>query len=172
MEIQNVHQNRKIAVVSVVNSSIINNISKFKNMKQITFLLFIALIAVSCGQSKTGSGNQEPTTAKVTDDVKVKVYYFHGKQRCRTCISIQEVAEQAVKQNFADNKEIRFVEIDFSDRANADLAEKYEITWSSLVVATENDHANITDQAFALVMSNPEALTELIVTETNKLLIQ
>ena len=34
----------------------------------------------------------------------VEVLYFHGKQRCATCIAIEKYAREVVKKDFADER--------------------------------------------------------------------
>ena len=98
------------------------------------------------------------------------VYYFHGKQRCPSCIAIQKVTEDTYVQHLAKNGDVKYKEVDISLKQNEALADKYEITWSSLVIASANEVKNLTEYAFGLAMRNPEILQELIVTETNNLL--
>ncbi|ASB49237.1 nitrophenyl compound nitroreductase subunit ArsF family protein [Alkalitalea saponilacus] len=136
-----------------------------------TFLAIAVVLAViSCGQSQSGQSGQKSASLSEADDAKVKVYYFHGRMRCPTCVNIQEVVQNTVNDNFAGNEDVAFLEVDFSDRANAHLADKYEIAWSSVVIATEDEHTNITEQAFAMVMNNPEGLKSLVMAETQKFL--
>lgn len=137
-------------------------------MKNIFFTLIVALAVMACGQSSQSSS--QASGSEILDDAKVTVYYFHGRMRCQTCLNIQSVVNSAVEENFADNDEVTFVEIDFSDRANAALADKYEIAFSSVVIATAKSHTNLTDEAFAMVMNNPDGLRQLVVDETNKYL--
>lgn len=137
-------------------------------MKRLFYFGLISLLMAACGQ--TGS-NQSTSLAELPgSDAKVQVYYFHGKQRCVTCVSVQQVAEEAMAEHFAGNKDVAFVEIDFSEKENEALAEKYEIVFSSLVIADATDYKDITDEAFAMVMGNPEGLKAMIVNETNAFL--
>ena len=83
-------------------------------MKQKMSILFVVfLLFVSC--AKTESTEQ---VAHENDVAKVTVYYFHGKQRCPTCVSIQQNAQSAVDTFFANNEDVRFVEVDFSVKKN------------------------------------------------------
>ena len=137
-------------------------------MKQKMSILFVVfLLFVSC--AKTESTEQ---VAQKNDVAKVTVYYFHGKQRCPTCVSIQQVAQSAVDTFFANNEDVRFVEVDFSVKKNDALAEKYEVAFSSLIIATADAYSDITDQAFALATSNPEQLKTIINQEVTKYLNQ
>jgi thiol-disulfide isomerase/thioredoxin len=137
-------------------------------MKQLFFTGLICLLLAACGQS--GGHDRNVVTELPGSDARVQVYYFHGKQRCVTCVTLQKVAEEAVKENFGANKDVAFVEIDFSERANQALAEKYEIVFSSLVIALGDAFKDITDESFALVMRNPDGLKALIAQETNAFL--
>ncbi len=125
-------------------------------------------LLASCGQS--GSSGSKTVAELPGSEAKVQVYYFHGKQRCVTCTTVQTVAEEAMAEHFSDNKDVAFIEVDFSEKANEALAEKYEIVFSSLVIACGDDYKDITDEAFALAIRNPDGLKSLIARETNTFL--
>lgn len=156
-------------------------------MKKVIYLAIIVFLA-ACVQNQTEDievevedkrgQTEDVSTTLGSDDAKkisgkdasgVKVYYFHGRQRCRACVMIQEIAKETVASNFSDNDYVSFVEIDFSKRENEELADKYEVAFSSLIVAKDNEHVNLTNDAFAN-LGNPDALRELIIKETNSLL--
>lgn len=141
-------------------------------MKQILLLAAITLIALtSCGSrgnKKTSENTQVETTAQVSNPSTVYVYYFHGKQRCKTCIAVGNVSEKAVKDIYADNPNVRFIEVQTDDEANAALVEKYEVTWNALIIAKGDENIEITKQAFASAINNPDTLTDLIKTEVDK----
>jgi hypothetical protein len=139
-------------------------------MKKIIYFAFLAVLLASCGQSANQTTDIASSPAGEINEGEVIVYYFHGKQRCKTCLTIQEVASKTVNTHFTENEKVKFVEIDFSDSANSSLADKYEVAFSSLVIATTSQHVNLTEAAFANVVGNPAALEEIIVTETNQLL--
>jgi ABC-type glycerol-3-phosphate transport system substrate-binding protein len=130
-------------------------------MKKITFILTIALALAGCNQTakKADSSSAAETTA---DANTVNVYYFHGKQRCATCIAVGDVAKATVEKSFAGNKKVVFTEINVSDKTNEALAEKYEVTWNALIIAKGEDSVDITQQAFASALENPQALEDLI----------
>ena len=137
-------------------------------------LIIMALAAmtfgfVGCG-SKTEQKTKETTTNQIVDAGQVTVYYFHSKQRCKTCLAIQDVAEATVKENFSGNEKVVFVEIDYSESVNEKLADKYEISMSSLIIAKAENHENLTDAAFANALRNPEVLKTTIKETINKYL--
>lgn len=72
---------------------------------------------------------------KVKDHVEVM--YFHGKQRCVTCMAIEKNAREVVEKDFA--KEVKsgkvvFKIVDISTAEGAKIAKDYRVTWSSLFV--------------------------------------
>jgi hypothetical protein len=138
-------------------------------MKKLLVFFFAAVMLSACqtGQKPANVESGEPDLLSQAD---VTVFYFHGKQRCVTCLTVQEVTQQAMIERFANNKDVQFVEIDFSIPENEPLAEKYEIVFSSLIVATPESYVDITEQAFDLALSKPEVLKDLIEKEVKTLL--
>lgn len=130
---------------------------------------FLAVVMAACGTGQAGE-SREATGLEVLDNAKVTVFYFHGKQRCVTCVTLQEVTQQAVAENFSGNADVQFLEVDVSEPENKALADKYEIVFSSLVVATSKAQKDITQEAFDLVMTQPETLKALIAQEVNAFL--
>lgn len=138
-------------------------------MKKVFLITLAALIMTACGAGKAGE-THETTGLEVLDNAKVTVFYFHGKQRCVTCVTLQEVTQQAVAENFSGNSDVQFLEVDVSESENKALADKFEIVFSSLVVATSKTHSDITQEAFDLVMTQPETLKALIAQEVSAFL--
>lgn len=145
-------------------------------MKQFLIMLITAFIVTACGngnEKKTDaphasseiSGNSSVKTLVANDDPNsVYIYYFHGKQRCKTCIAVQDVAQEAVKQMYGDNKNVHFMEIKTDEAGNKELVEKYGITWNALIVAKGDNHIDMTQNAFA----NPQGVKELLKSEIDK----
>ena len=137
-------------------------------MKKLSHALILLLLMAACGQTGT---ERNTTLAELPgSDAKVKVYYFHGKQRCVTCVTAQQVAQEAVEEHFAGNSDVAFIDVDFSEKANEALADKYEIVFSSIVIASDEAFKDITDESFAMVMRNPDGVKALIAKEANALL--
>jgi ABC-type Fe3+-hydroxamate transport system substrate-binding protein len=136
-------------------------------MKKVTLILTIALAFAGCNQ--TAKKADSSTVAEITADPSVvNVFYFHGKQRCKTCVAVQDVTKETIEKSFADNEKVVFHEINTSEKANDALCEKYEISWNALIIAKGEDFIEITDQAFATAVGNPQMLEDLIKTEVNK----
>ena len=106
-------------------------------------LLSVCLALSSCGmQGRSEKEIQESDKAvvensEVTAKDHVEVLYFHGKQRCATCIAIENNTLAVMKENLSEQVkkgEVVFKVIDISKKENEKIAEKYEVTWSSLFV--------------------------------------
>lgn len=72
---------------------------------------------------------------KVKDHVEVM--YFHGRQRCVTCMAIEKNARDVVEKDFANEKKsgkVAFKVVDISTPEGARIAKDYRVTWSSLFV--------------------------------------
>jgi len=139
----------------------------------IVFLSLFLFTACNNQPASTDTENgteQEMVASPLPEGAQVHVVYFHGKQRCKSCVTIQEVAAETIAEHFGDNPEVMFVEVDFSKKENEALAEKYEIAWSSLIIIAGDQHTDLTEDAFANAVRNPETLKELIIEHTNKFL--
>lgn len=124
---------------------------------------------------------KEETAAQVQDKATAKdhveVLYFHGKQRCATCMAIESNTKAAIEENFADqakNGEVVLKVIDISKQENEKKAEKYEVTWSSLFVVKYKDgqetHENMTEFAFGNARKAPEVFKAGVIKTINEML--
>ena len=78
-----------------------------------------------------------PMVAQVKVNDHVEVMYFHGKQRCVTCMAIEKNALEVVEKDFANEKKsgrVVFKVVDLSTAEGAKIAKSYRVTWSSLFV--------------------------------------
>ena len=135
-------------------------------MKHLILSFFVILSMTACNNQSKSTNTDNATVA--IDTSTVNVYYFHGKQRCITCIAVGNIAKETVENNYKDNNKVQFVEINTSDKNNEALIEKYEVTWNALIIAKDDNYVEITDQAFATAISNPQTLEKLITEEINK----
>ncbi len=145
-------------------------------MKRVLFMLLAAITLTACGsanEKKTDAAeasadpsvnSTEAASVVSTDPATVYVYYFHGKQRCKTCIAVQDFAQESVKQMYGDNQKVKFMEVLTDEEANKELVEKYGVTWNALIVAKGDDHIDMTQNAFA----NPEGVKELLKNEVDR----
>lgn len=130
-------------------------------------VLFLAVFFVACG-SKTENKQAENQTIATADASVVNIYYFHGKQRCKTCIAVGDLAKKTIEENYLGNNNVKFIEVDTSDKQFEDLVNKYEVSWNALIIAKGENSVDITEQAFANAINNPTVLSDLIKKEVNQ----
>lgn len=121
------------------------------------------IIALIIGLASCGSGEKTADTKSNQND-RVEVIYFHGKQRCPTCMAIEDKTREVMNTMFTD--ELRsgvlvFKVVDLSTAEGEKIADKYEVTWSSLFVNKLKDgketRNNMTEFGFSNVRKNPDA---------------
>ena len=99
-------------------------------MKKLFFMTILALLCFS--------GAVFAQQAKETQSgTIVEVLYFHGKQRCVTCIAIGDNSKDVVNKDFAPQVKagkVKFKEIDISTEDGEKLADKYRVSGSALYV--------------------------------------
>lgn len=140
-------------------------------MKHLLILSLTVLALTACGNrngKKTADTSATETTVQAADPATVYVYYFHGKQRCKTCIAVGNVSEKAIKDMYAGNPNVKFIEVQTEEEVNVPLVEQYEVTWNALIIAKGDDNVDITKQAFATAIKNPGNLADLIKTEVDR----
>ena len=121
--------------------------------------MFLTLIIglMSCGRG------ENTATAKSPERDRVEVIYFHGKQRCATCMAIEKNSKEVVNTLFANelkNGTVVFKIVDISTREGEKIAGKYEVTWSSLFVnkwkGGKESRNNLTEFGFGNARNNPD----------------
>ena len=102
-------------------------------------------------------------TAQAQVKERVEVVYFHGKQRCATCMAIEKYAREVVSQDVADEQKSGkavFKVVDISTTEGKKLAKSYRVTWSSLFINRWKDgkeqRGNITEFSFKNARKNTE----------------
>lgn len=134
-------------------------------MKRLILICSIAVLAISCNSKSKNNETKENTEVNsffTADSAITYVYYFHGKQRCKTCITVGNLAQRTVEEIFSNNDKIKFIEVNTTNEFYKELVNKYEVSWNALIVAEENNATDITEQAFILAQTAPEDLVDLI----------
>ena len=144
-------------------------------MKNLFYTLIAAILLISCGNSTEKKTETASTDVKQAD--RIEVLYFHGAQRCVTCKAI-EVNTKALLDSLYSNEiaagKIVYKIIDISQKENEKVADKYEVTWSSLFVnrwknGTEEVN-NMTEFGFANAKSDPDSFKNGIKSKIDELL--
>lgn len=145
-------------------------------MKKILLLLAACFACIACGMNAKSETSVQPTETVSGKDY-VEVLYFHGKQRCATCMAIEQNTREAVEQTFADQLkkgDIVFRIVDLSKEENKAMAEKYEVTWSSLFVVKhqggQETTENMTEFAFGNARKSPDTFKEGVIATVGRML--
>ena len=148
-------------------------------MNKLILALAICIGLTACGNNnakKNDTVKVERTQSQKVND-HVEILYFHGKQRCATCMAIEKNAKEAVEAQFADelkNGTVVFKTIDISKAENEKIAEKYEVTWSSLFVSKWKDgketYEDLTEYAFANARTAPDTFKSGVIEKVRTLL--
>lgn len=140
-------------------------------MRKILFAMLALAGLVACGN------NSPKAVAETAQRDGVEVLCFHGAKRCATCIAVEKGAKEVVETDFAGqikDGEVNFRIIDITKPENVALADKYEITWSAILVIKRQDGketiTDLTKFAFANARTNPDKFKAELKAEIAKLL--
>ncbi len=143
-------------------------------MKKFLFLWVVCTAIASCGLKTSNEASAQVQKEETVKD-HVEVLYFHGKQRCATCMAIESNTKAAIEESFAEQikkGDVVFKVIDISKKENEKIAEKYEVTWSSLFVVKykngQETSENMTEFAFGNARKSPDVFKAGIVKAVNE----
>ena len=147
--------------------------------KAIIYLISLLLIASCTGNKKAESFSEKQNAVAQQANQKaidekvgtVELLYFHGKQRCLTCMATEKFSTETVAKEFqeqVDSGKLIYKIIDI-DKEEA-LADKYKVASSSLILITHTSQGekvtNLTQFAFSCARKESEKfckdLTEII----------
>ena len=139
-------------------------------MKKISIFVFGVLLA-SFSMSACSFSNEEQKNEVTVEVAKeggvVEVLYFHGKQRCATCVAIENETKALMSGELASLVEEGMVVMKIIDITTDDgkaIANKYKVSYSSLFVVVKNGDKekaeDLTRFAFANACNNPEEYRE------------
>lgn len=141
-------------------------------MKKVLFALMAIITLSSCGNNQNAKA-QEAT--KTNQKEYVEVLYFHGKQRCVTCNTIEKLTKEVLDNDFAQqlkNGKVVFKVIDISTKEGEKIADKYEVTWSSLFINKWKNgkeiKSNMTDFGFSYAKNSPDVFKEGVKKKVNE----
>ena len=109
---------------------------------------------------------------------RVEVRYFHGKQRCITCRSIEKCAKEVLEESFASqqkSKKISMKVIDFSTEQGKPIAADHKVSFSSLFIVKidkngKETRTDLTRQGFQYAKRNPGEFKKILKEEITKVL--
>ncbi len=86
--------------------------------------------------------NATPAVAPDPGGDRVIAYYFHGAQRCRTCLTIEAYADAAIQDGFADELTAGRLEwrvVDIDEPQNEHFVQDFGLTTRSVVLVEMRD---------------------------------
>lgn len=139
-------------------------------MKKFSIFVFGVLLA-SFSMSACSFSNEEQKNEVTVEVAKeggvVEVLYFHGKQRCATCVAIENETKALMSGELASLVEegrVVMKVIDITTDEGKSIANKYKVSYSSLFVVVKNGDKekaeDLTRFAFANARNNPEEYRE------------
>lgn len=138
----------------------------------------LLMVALCMGMAACGNGNvkNESKAEKQMKKDVVEVLYFHGKQRCATCMAIEKNTKELMESTFAEklkNGKLVFKSVDITQEET--LADKYEVSWSSLIIVDydkngKEEATNMTEFAFGNARTNPDNFKKGVAEQINTML--
>jgi len=149
--------------------------------KPIVTALLLAFVAASIGylvlrKSPTSAAAGPAATAAVAsgpaatatavksapDAPRFVAYYFHSTRRCRTCMTIQAQAQEAIQTGLAEElkaQRLAWKPVNLEEPGNEHFATDYKVTGSTLVIAELKDNRPVRfaklDKTWDLVQDKP-----------------
>jgi hypothetical protein len=125
------------------------------------------MVACSGGKTKSVAENQQ------TKKDVVEVLYFHGTQRCKSCVEAERIVQSVLAEQYTEAIEqgkLRYRTIDIIN--DEDIANEYEVVWSSLLLVDYDTNGeriieDLTDVAFLNADRLSIELSNRIVTMLN-----
>ena len=116
--------------------------------------------------------------ALVMQAQRVEVRYFHGKQRCITCRSIEKCAKEVLEESFASqqkSKKISMKVFDISTEQGKLVAADHKVSFSSLFIVKidkngKETRTDLTRQGFQYAKRNPGEFKKILKEEITKAL--
>ena len=142
-------------------------------MNKFTLIILSALMLLSCGNRNSSDSKIAADTGKITietSDSVINVLYFHGTQRCKTCIAVGNITKETIDSLYSGNNKIVFTEVDTDKPEFSEITERFQISWSSLIISKGDKKIDLTDFAFANALKSPELLRAELEKTLNSLL--
>jgi len=127
------------------------------NMKNIFLSLATLMMLLFTACSSEAQNSDQTSTS--TSDAKIEVIQFHSEHRCMTCIKIEKLTREALK----DYPDIPFSLINVDDKKNEKKAEEFEAFGTALFLYNPEtgEKKNLTEFAFMNAGNEEKFIQEL-----------
>lgn len=136
-------------------------------MKTLRLLVvFAVLVPFYAATAQNGS-------SKAVDSPKIEAYYFHFTSRCMTCRTVEERAQENLKDLYPEmwkNGTLTFTAANLNEKEGERLAKKLGVSGQTLMIAKGKKQINITNEAFLYAVTNPEKYKKVIKEKVDELL--
>ena len=140
-------------------------------MRRLLYLFVAIVLLVSCAgrgnRNKSAVAGEVETvsSSNVQTNAAVEVLYFHGNRRCATCIAIEQRTKELLYDEFAEDMaqgKIDFKSINYDEPDGKNLADKYKVAGSSLIISSAGGKPtnNLTNFAFTTARNRPDEFKE------------
>ncbi|MGN0032395.1 MAG: nitrophenyl compound nitroreductase subunit ArsF family protein [Candidatus Limimorpha sp.] len=126
-------------------------------------VVLLASFTMTACSFNTGGDKGTDAVEVIKDGPIVEVLYFHGKQRCATCMAIENETKALIESELAslvDEGKVVMRVIDITTEEGKSIANKYKVSYSSLFAVVKNGDKekaeDLTRFAFANARNNPE----------------
>jgi hypothetical protein len=119
---------------------------KIKLIITILLLVFVAASLVTVFMKGTGEGPETEraadTAAEAARGTKVVMYYFHGNARCKTCLTIEMYALEAIETGFPKSLRegtLEFLPVNLEIEGNEHFIDDFQLSARTVVIERITD---------------------------------
>ena len=99
---------------------------------------------------------------------EVKVYYFHNERRCATCMAVEKVTKEIVKDLYKGK--VDYIVYNLDGERGKTAALKLGIAMQSVLVVKGDKIINLTTDSFRFARNKPEKLRGILKDNIDSLL--
>lgn len=117
--------------------------------------------------------NRNPALQQHDDsEVVLRIYFFHLTERCTACTAVETETQTVLNKHFktqVDSGIIKFMSFNIDRKENRSVAEKYQISYTSLLlIRTDGTIIDFTNNSLNYASMNPTRFEELLKAEIDK----
>lgn len=151
-------------------------------MKKNILLAALFLLTLANCKNSNNTQNQQNSVTSTTElskypNSKLIIYYFHSTQRCPTCLSVEKNTKEILEESYKpelENNQIVFKSINFVEKENEELAKKYQISMSTILLVYNKNQkeevSDLTNIAFSFSRNEPETFKTILNDTIQKIL--